>query len=50
MYKEDQVMAKRGCQDCNMPNQILKKYKPKDIKHYALYTLHPKSATDWADG
>ena len=50
MYKEDQVMAKGGCQDCNMPNQTFKKCRNEDNKGYTLFTLHPKSATEWANG
>jgi hypothetical protein len=50
MYEEDQVTPKGGCQDCNMPNQNLKKCKHDVIKLSTWCTLHPKSATDWADG
>jgi hypothetical protein len=46
MYKEDQVMAKGGYQDCNMPNQNFKKSRHEDNNGYTLFTLHTKSAAE----
>jgi hypothetical protein len=43
-------MPKGGCQNCNMPNQNLKRCKHEDIKRYSLFNFLPKSATDWVDG
>ena len=50
MCKEDEVTAKEGCQDCNMPNQNFKTCRHEDIKGYTLFNFHPKSATEWVNG
>jgi hypothetical protein len=50
MYKEDQVMAKRVLPKLKHVKSNFEKCKHKDFKRYTLCTLHPKSATDWADG
>ena len=50
MYKEDQVMAKGCCQDCNMSNQILKNVNTRILNFIQFGPHHPKSSTDLADG